>query len=47
MNNITFFEIQADDLKRAIKFYSAIFDWKFKKDTAIPIEYYRIEGAGH
>jgi predicted enzyme related to lactoylglutathione lyase len=37
-----YFEIQADDLKRAIEFYKKIFDWKFEKADGLPVEYYRI-----
>jgi uncharacterized protein len=46
MNNVAFFEIQADDPERAQKFYSDIFDWKFVKEDWAPIDYWRIEGAG-
>lgn len=31
MNRITHFEIQADDIERAIKFYSEVFGWEFPK----------------
>ena len=31
MNRITHFEIQADDVERTIKFYSAVFGWEFPK----------------
>jgi len=43
MNTIGYFEIQASDLKRAIKFYQNIFNWRFIKEEFVPIEYYRIE----
>ncbi len=46
MNTIGYFEIQADDLARARKFYSDIFEWKFIREESFPIEYYRIEMAG-
>ena len=46
MNTVGYFEIQANDLNRAIKFYSEVFDWKFIKDPNIPVDYWRIEGAG-
>lgn len=46
MNTIGYFEIQADDLQRAIKFYMEAFSWKFVKEESFPIEYYRIEMAG-
>lgn len=31
MNRVVHFEIQADDVKRAIKFYTAVFGWEFPK----------------
>lgn len=31
MNRITHFEIQADDIERAIKFYQSVFGWEFPK----------------
>ena len=43
MNTIGYFEIQSADPKREIKFYEAIFGWKFIKEEFVPIEYYRIE----
>jgi len=46
MNTVSYFEIQADDLARASKFYSEIFGWKFAKDETIAEPYWRIEGAG-
>jgi uncharacterized protein len=49
MNNVAYFEIQVDDLQRAIKFYSEVFGWKFTKAESydnIPVEYWRIETEG-
>ena len=46
MNTISYFEIQAEDLEKARKFYSNIFEWKFVKQEGLPIEYFRIETAG-
>jgi predicted enzyme related to lactoylglutathione lyase len=46
MNNVAFFEIQADDPKRAIAFYEAVFGWNFVKQEGMPIDYWQIEGAG-
>jgi predicted enzyme related to lactoylglutathione lyase len=43
MNTIGYFEIQSSDPPREMKFYEAVFDWKFVKQGFIPIEYYRIE----
>ena len=46
MNAPSYFEIQANDLPRAIEFYRAIFRWKFTKAEGLPIEYWRIETDG-
>jgi len=46
MNAPSYFEIQADDLKRATRFYGEIFGWKFAKAEGLPIEYWRIETDG-
>ena len=43
MNTIGYFEIQSSDPGRDIKFYEAVFGWKFIKEEFVPIEYYRIE----
>ena len=41
-----YFEIQADDPKRAIDFYSQSFGWKFSQVEGLPIPYWRIETGG-
>lgn len=46
MNNIMYFEIQADDPKRAIKFYSDVFRWEFTKQEGLPIDYWQIKTDG-
>ena len=46
MNTIGYFEIQADDLYKARKFYGEVFEWKFVEQKGLPIEYWRIEQAG-
>ena len=46
MNIIGYFEIQSTDPKREVRFYQAIFGWKFIKEDHAPIEYYRIETPG-
>ncbi len=46
MNTIGYFEIQADDVDKARKFYGEVFGWKFVKEEVLPIEYWRIEMAG-
>jgi len=38
------FDLPADDLERARKFYSELFDWKIEKAPG-PMEYYFIETA--
>ena len=43
--NIVHFELNTKDAKRAKRFYSTLFGWKFK-DSDIPgIEYYLIDGV--
>ena len=41
-----YFEIQADDTKRAIVFYSQVFGWKFFEIKGLPIAYRTIETGG-
>ena len=38
-----YFEIHADDCKRAQRFYGEVFGWSFTYYEAADIEYYRIE----
>ena len=43
MFNVVHFEIPADDVKRAQKFYSELFGWKIEKFTGpTPMEYWSI-----
>jgi predicted enzyme related to lactoylglutathione lyase len=46
MNNVAYFEIQADDPQKAAAFYTAVFGWKCTIDPSLPIEYLRVEGGG-
>src|SRR5262245_58392122 len=46
MNTIAYFEIQSSKPGREIDFYRSVFDWIFTRDPQVPIEYYRIDGAG-
>lgn len=46
MNQPSFFEIQADDVKRALNFYSQAFGWKFTKAEGLPVEYWLIQTEG-
>jgi len=41
-----FFEIQADDVQRAAKFYQTVFGWKFSKNLGAPVEYLDIDADG-
>lgn len=41
-----YFEIQADDVNRAVEFYAAVFGWKFSEVEGLPIPYWRIETGG-
>jgi hypothetical protein len=44
MSNIAYFEVPADDVKRAKKFYTELLGWDFKKTEVpgIPVEYWNI-----
>lgn len=44
--SICWFEIPADDLKRAQKFYGALFGWKFAKLPAAINDYWHIDTGG-
>ncbi len=46
MNTPSYFEIQADDTTRAVRFYADLFGWKFSKAEGLPVEYWRIETGG-
>lgn len=46
MSGHIYFEIQADDLKRVMKFYGEIFGWEFEKAEGTPMEYWRINTGG-
>ena len=46
MYHIAYFEIQAGNPARAVKFYSEAFSWRFERVTGLPIEYWRIETDG-
>lgn len=46
MNNPMYFELQADDVQRAVAFYETTFGWKMEKQENLPVEYYRVETAG-
>jgi hypothetical protein len=43
MNQLAYFEIQADEPQRAVKFYGDLFGWKFTEEKNLPIEYWRIQ----
>jgi predicted enzyme related to lactoylglutathione lyase len=46
MKGPSYFEIQADDLKRAVAFYRSVFGWTFTLAEGLPVEYWRIETDG-
>lgn len=46
MNEVAYFEIQADDTARAIKFYSELFGWNFFKQQDVPVEFWQIQTNG-
>lgn len=49
MSGHLFFEIHADDMDRAMKFYQTIFGWRFQiheSEDEIPVKYMRIMTGG-
>ena len=38
-----YFEIQVDNLGRAIKFYEEVFEWRFSEVKGLPVAYWTIE----
>lgn len=46
MNGQLYFEIQADDTRRAVDFYRQVFGWRFEQAEGLPVEYWRIETGG-
>jgi len=46
VNGHIYFEVQVDDPKRAIGFYTRIFGWRFEKADGLPLEYWRIVTGG-
>ncbi len=46
MNAPSYFEIQADNVSRAVRFYQQVFGWKFFRVDGLPVEYWRIETSG-
>jgi predicted enzyme related to lactoylglutathione lyase len=46
VNSPNYFEIQADDPARAVRFYSQAFGWQFEKADGLPIDYWRIVTDG-
>ena len=46
MAKTLYFEIQADDLDRAINFYGKVLGWKFSEAKGLPVRYWRIMADG-
>jgi len=46
MNTVAYFEIQSSEPPREIRFYEAVFGWKFFRESASPVEYYRVQTNG-
>lgn len=44
-NQMVLLEIQSSEPKREVAFYSAVFGWKFERQTSAPIEYYHFEAG--
>lgn len=42
-----YFELQADDIDRAARFYTELFGWEIEKaEETLPVEYWRIHADG-
>src|ERR1043166_6659685 len=46
MDQLGYFEIQADEPKRAVEFYRNIFGWDCAEQKGLSLEYWRIETGG-
>jgi len=46
MNNIAYFEIQATEPEKSVRFYREVFGWQFTREPGMPIEYWRIATDG-
>jgi predicted enzyme related to lactoylglutathione lyase len=46
MHGPSYFEIQANNLKRATEFYKAVFGWTFTQAEGLPVEYWQIQTDG-
>ena len=44
--SVCWFDVPADDLKRAKKFYRSLFGWKFAKLSAAVTDYWHIDTGG-
>ena len=42
MNRVSHFEIQADDVERAVKFYTDVFGWDIKKWGSAQMDYWMV-----
>jgi len=43
VNSPAYFEIQADEPERAVRFYSQAFAWRFEEVEGLGVDYWRIE----
>ena len=46
MNRHFYFEIQAEDTKRAAQFYRDVFGWRFTEHESLSADYWRIDTGG-
>lgn len=46
MNDVHYFQIEAEEPRKAVQIYVAVFGWKFVRDVNIPVEYWRIDTEG-
>ncbi|WP_216824780.1 VOC family protein [Salinigranum rubrum] len=42
MSRVTFFEIYADDVERAMAFYESVFDWQFERYEPSEVDYWLV-----
>lgn len=46
MNSVFYFEIQVDNVDRAMTFYQTVFGWKFSPQEGTPVPYWSIATEG-
>jgi len=46
MNNVAYFEIQANDPEKVLAFYETLFGWTFTRQESTPVPYWQIKTEG-